>query len=697
MIDDETKQKIFDATTIYDVVSDFVNLTKRGANYVGLCPFHNEKTGSFTVSPSKNIFKCFGCGESGGPVQFIMLHEKLTYPEALRYLAKKYHIDVVEKQLTPEEIAVQSKEEAMYAVNDWAQKYFEDQLYNTPSGKSLGYSYFVERGFSENTMKKFCLGYCQDEYHTLFDAAKKKGFKEEHLLATGLVTKNDKGYYADKFRGRVIFPIFSVSGRVVGFGGRILGAKTAQSAKYLNSPESEIYQKRKILYGLYHAKNAICKYDCCYLVEGYTDVISMHQSGIENVVASSGTSLTEEQIRAIRRFTKNITVLYDGDFAGIKASIRGIDMLIKEDMNVKVLLLPDGEDPDSFARSHNAVDFVNFINENQENFIRFKIKILLNDVHNDPHKRAEAINNIVETISFISDIVTREVYIQEAATLLDVDERVLVRQVAQMRKKHFEEEQKKASINNARYNSESMPDNSGIIPVMDNQNDTDNHSKPNTPIIDSISPSNSRISTSKSDLPKDKYFCAERNIIHYLICYPKYPMVDADSNAVILYDNVISALSDVARDNKIFTYDVFNDILSTIGANMLNVNEKDIQQLLLNSENPLIAKIAGDCIMLEEDKLARELKAYPYEGKDPNYEKQHIEEVKDIFFGRVVDNVSDVINEYKSLIVKDKIKILEKDFSDAFNAGDLSKAEQIKSDMNYYNDIISFLSHSEDE
>ena len=432
MIDDETKQKIFDATTIYDVVSDFVNLTKRGANYVGLCPFHNEKTGSFTVSPSKNIFKCFGCGESGGPVQFIMLHEKLTYPEALRYLAKKYHIDVVEKQLTPEEIAVQSKEEAMYAVNDWAQKYFEDQLYNTPSGKSLGYSYFVERGFSENTMKKFCLGYCQDEYHTLFDAAKKKGFKEEHLLATGLVTKNDKGYYADKFRGRVIFPIFSVSGRVVGFGGRILGAKTAQSAKYLNSPESEIYQKRKILYGLYHAKNAICKYDCCYLVEGYTDVISMHQSGIENVVASSGTSLTEEQIRAIRRFTKNITVLYDGDFAGIKASIRGIDMLIKEDMNVKVLLLPDGEDPDSFARSHNAVDFVNFINENQENFIRFKIKILLNDVHNDPHKRAEAINNIVETISFISDIVTREVYIQEAATLLDVDERVLVCQVAQM-------------------------------------------------------------------------------------------------------------------------------------------------------------------------------------------------------------------------------------------------------------------------
>ena len=236
MIDDETKQKIFDATTIYDVVSDFVNLTKRGANYVGLCPFHNEKTGSFTVSPSKNIFKCFGCGESGGPVQFIMLHEKLTYPEALRYLAKKYHIDVVEKQLTPEEIAVQSKEEAMYAVNDWAQKYFEDQLYNTPSGKSLGYSYFVERGFSENTMKKFCLGYCQDEYHTLFDAAKKKGFTEEHLLATGLVTKNDKGYYADKFRGRVIFPIFSVSGRVVGFGGSILGAKTAQSAKYLNSP-----------------------------------------------------------------------------------------------------------------------------------------------------------------------------------------------------------------------------------------------------------------------------------------------------------------------------------------------------------------------------------------------------------------------------------------------------------------------------
>lgn len=695
MIDNETKQKIFDAAMIYDVVSDFVNLTKRGSNYVGLCPFHNEKTGSFIVSPSKNIFKCFGCGESGGPVQFVMKHEHLDYPDALRFLAHKFHIDIVEKQLSPEQMAVRSKEEAMYAVNEWALHYFEKQLYETADGKALGYSYFVERGFSEATMRKFSLGYCQNDYHALLNAARAKGFKDDPLLATGLVTKNDEGAFFDKFRGRVMFPIFSVSGRVVGFGGRILTAKSSQLTKYLNSPESEIYQKRRILYGLFQAKNSICKNDCCYLVEGYTDVISMHQSGIENVVASSGTSLTEEQIRLIRRFTKNITVLYDGDFAGIKASLRGIDMLLKEDMNVNVLLLPDGEDPDSFARSHNAVDFVNYISQNQENFIRFKIKILMKDIQNDPYKRADAINNIVETISYISDIITRELHVQEASSLLGVSENVLARQVAEMRKKHFQAQQAAANKGNG---SPSAPSTGGNSGVSDSGASglTDIGASGLTDSGASALRGNNAVSPAV-DPTRNNYYIAEQNIVHYLVCYPKYSMDYGDKTNVPLYYCVLKSLKDVMKDGKYFTNDVMNDIVRTIGDNLEDNDEKQIQQILVNSENPTISKIAGDCLILESDKLNIELKSYPYEGKNPKQEKEHYDEITEIFYNRVVEEVSDVVNEYKLLVVKDMIKKMEQEFSEAFNANDLDKARRVKNEIDRYHEMFSILSNAKKE
>ena len=429
----------------------------------------------------------------------------------------------------------------------------------------------------------------------------------------------------------------------------------------------------------------------------------MHQSGVENVVASSGTSLTEEQIRLIHRFTNNITVLYDGDFAGIKASLRGIDMLLKEGMNIKVLLLPDGEDPDSFARSHNAVDFVNYINENQEDFIRFKIKILLKDVNNDPFKRAEAINNIVDTISLISDLVIREVYIKEASVLLNVTETVLVRQVAQKRRERYAKDKSVASnprsisensdnqnnSNNGKYTSESTANTANTV-------NTANTAVDNTP---NASPTKSEAPASTIPVVSnnDKYFISEKNIIHYLICYPKYEIESANKEDVTLLSGIKESLSDIARGGKYFTHDVFNEIFSIINDNINNIDEKAMQQKLLNSENPLIAKITGDVLLFEEDKLKKELEAYPYEGKDEEFKKQHDEEVKQIFYNNVVNNVSEVVNEYKALIIKDLLKPLEKDLIAAYNKNDKQKAELINSDIKRYQEILSYFFHSEEE
>jgi DNA primase len=432
MIDKLTTDKIHDAAQIVDVVSDFITLKKRGVNYVGLCPFHEDRTPSFYVSPSKNICKCFSCGEGGTAVQFIMKHEQISYVEALRYLAKKYHIEIKERELSDEERRVQSDRESMMVVNSWAQKHFTSRLYEHEEGKAVGLPYFVERGFREETIRKFQLGYSPNSRNDLSRSALEHGFNEAYLLKTGLVYQREDGTVADRFHGRVIFPVHTLSGKVVAFGGRILGKKD-KVAKYVNSPESEIYHKSSELYGIYFAKQAIVKADKCYLVEGYTDVISMHQTGIENAVASSGTSLTYGQIRLIHRFTNNITVLYDGDAAGIKAAIRGIDMLLEQGMNVKVVLLPEGEDPDSFARSHNSFDFTLFIKEHEVDFIRFKANLLLKDAENDPIKRANLIKEMMETVAVIPDNIIRSVYIRECSNLFDEREQILINEVMKIR------------------------------------------------------------------------------------------------------------------------------------------------------------------------------------------------------------------------------------------------------------------------
>lgn len=437
MIDQQTIDRINDASRIEDVVGDYVTLRKRGVNLLGLCPFHNEKTPSFTVSPAKGIFKCFGCGKGGNSVHFIMEHEQLSYVEALKYLARKYHIEVVEKELTPEEEAAKNDRESMLLVNEFAQKYFTNILHNHIDGKAIGLGYFRERGFRDDIILKFQLGYCLDEKDSFTQSALKSGYQKEFLVKTGLTFEGENNYVADRFRGRVMFPVHSLSGKVLAFGGRIL-KKDDKLAKYVNSPESEIYHKSNELYGIFFAKQAIVKHDRCFLVEGYTDVISMHQSGIENVVASSGTSLTPGQIRLIHRFTENVTIIYDGDPAGIKASLRGIDLLLEEGMNIKVLLLPEGDDPDSFARKHNSSDFIDFVKENSVDFIRFKTGLLLDDAGDDPIKRAGLVQDIVRSIAIIPNQIIRAEYVKECSTLLSVQEQFLYHEINKIKNKELE-------------------------------------------------------------------------------------------------------------------------------------------------------------------------------------------------------------------------------------------------------------------
>ena len=448
MIDQATIDRINDAARIEDVVGDYVTLKRRGVNLIGLCPFHNEKTPSFNVSPAKGIFKCFGCGKGGNAVHFIMEIEQLNYYEALKFLARKYHIEVHEKELTPEEVAARNERESLFLVNEYAQKYFTDTLWRHVDGKAVGMSYFHERGFRDDIIRKFQLGYSLDQRDAFTRAALKAGYNKDYLVKTGLTMEYDDGRLNDRFRGRVMFPVHSLSGKVVAFGGRVL-RKSDKMAKYVNSPESDIYHKSNELYGIYFAKQAIVREDRCYLVEGYTDVISMHQCGIENVVASSGTSLTGGQIRLIHRFTNNVTVLYDGDAAGIKASIRGIDLLLEEGMNIQVLLLPDGDDPDSFAKSHNASDFIAFIKENSTDFIRFKTKLLMEDAGNDPIKRAGLVTDIVRSIAIIPDQIIRAEYVRECSNLLNVGEQTLYYEINKIkgreREKRFTEQHRQGT------------------------------------------------------------------------------------------------------------------------------------------------------------------------------------------------------------------------------------------------------------
>ncbi len=435
MIEKTVVDKIFDAANVYEVVSDFVNLKKRGVNYLGLCPFHNEKTPSFTVSPSKGIYKCFGCGKGGNAVNFIMDHESLSYAEALKWLAKKYNIEIIEKEKTDEDIRRENESESMLVVNQFAHKYFINNLHQHKDGQNIGLAYFHERGFHDAIIQKFEAGYSLDEKDAFTNAALAKGYKLDFLNKTGLtITKEETQYSFDRFRGRVMFPIHALSGKVLGFGGRIL-KHDEKAAKYMNSPESEIYHKSKVLYGLYFAKKAITQKDECFVVEGYTDVMAFHQVGIENVVASSGTALSDDQIRLIKRFSSNVTMIFDGDEAGVKASLRGIDMVLEQGMNVKVLSLPDGEDPDSFSKKTGASELLSHIEKNKTDFISFKTKLLLSDAAHDPVQRARLIGDITRSIAIIPDGITRSVYVKECSRMMDVDEQVLYSEINKQRRK----------------------------------------------------------------------------------------------------------------------------------------------------------------------------------------------------------------------------------------------------------------------
>lgn len=627
MIDKQTVDKILDAAQIVDVVSDFVTLRKRGVNYIGLCPFHDEKTGSFTVSPAKGIFKCFGCGKGGGPVHFIMEHEQLDYPGALKYLAKKYHIEVVEKELTPEEQQSQSDREAMFAVNTWAQSYFTQQMNNTADGRAIGLSYFRGRGFTDETIAKFGLGYCLDKSDAMTMAALNSGYKADFIEKCGLGSRRDNGTWYDRFRGRVIFPVHTLSGKVVAFGGRVL-KKDDKTAKYVNSPESEIYHKSNELYGIYFAKQSIVKQDRCFLVEGYTDVISMHQAGITNVVASSGTSLTPGQIRLIHRFTPNITVLYDGDAAGIKASIRGIDLLLEEGMNVKVVLLPDGEDPDSYAQNNNASDFIDFIDKNQVDFIRFKIQLLLDDVGDDPLKRAQLTSDVARSIALIPDVATRREYIHSCYNILDLQaESVLYDKVENiLRDKEKKEFERRANGDYSHYNYSNDPN--VVVEVESREENV--------------------------DLVKKEYLChvEEMNILHYLVRYGgDYLFALEDGTLQTVGGFILKSLAELAgEDGNIFHNPLHQRMLDEMREIEAGVSTA---KYFTNHIDPNISAKAAELLTDKYTLSKIHTKQDEYTG-DPANEKakrEHQVKLETQRKENLAREVNTVIHEYKSAII----------------------------------------------
>ena len=614
MIEKATIDRIFDAADIVEVVSDFVSLKKRGVNYLGNCPFHNEKTPSFTVSPAKGIYKCFGCGKGGNSVKFIMDHEQLTYAEALKWVAKKYHIEVVEKELTSEQREQQDARESMLIVSNYAQQAFSKNLLDTEEGKAVGLSYFKERGFTEKTIEKFELGYCRKASDSFSKQALSKGYKESFLISTGLSIKGNNGSPFDRFSERVMFPIHNLMGRVIGFGGRTLRTDTKKIAKYLNSPASEIYDKSKVLYGIFFAKKAIAQNDRCYLVEGYTDVISMHQAGIENVVASSGTALSSDQIRLIKRFTPNITVLFDGDAAGIKAALRGIDMILEEGLNVKVVLLPDGEDPDSYARAHNATGFHDFISENEADFITFKTKLLLNDTKGDPIKKSNLISDIVRTISVIPNGITRSLYIKECSTLMGVDEKTLHAEINKIlyknKEKRWKDEQK------------TSPPNPTGEPLAVQLPDVNKYEKFETEIIrilltypDKVLFTISNDNEANEDITTVNYICREvNNEIEFIT--PAYK---------IIFDEVKSG----SESSSFFDGNYF-----------------------IHHENQLVAKVAAD-LMLDEHTIS---KMWSKKGSYISTEEDNLK--------RTIDNA---ISGYKYELVMNILKDIETKLKDLTN------------------------------
>ena len=603
MIDQATIDRIMDAAQIVDVVSEFVTLRRRGVNYVGLCPFHNEKTPSFSVSPSKGVCKCFSCGKGGNVVHFIMEHEQLNYYEALKWLAKKYGIEVKERELSDEEKQAQSIRESLFLINDFANSYFQSILHNHPDGQAIGMSYFRQRGFRDDIIRKFQLGFSTESRDALYQEAKKKGFNTDYLVKTGLCYTRDDGQLRDRFWGRVMFPVHTLSGKVVAFGGRVLKTD-GKVAKYVNSPESEIYHKSRELYGIYFAKQAIVKQDKCFLVEGYTDVISMHQAGVENVVASSGTSLTSGQIRMIHRFTNNITVLYDGDMAGIKASIRGIDMLLEEGMNIKVMLLPDGDDPDSFARKHNATEFQEYITAHEVNFIRFKTNLLMADAGDDPYKRATLITDIVKSISVIPEAIVRSEYIKECSQMLHIEERILVSEVAKLRKEKVEAQAKSAAQRENAKTSQTATTAGTATSSLEGANDVvtehpaaTSQDTPPPPIgIDdaSIAPQVAPTAFASHTPIQSPLYAKELLIIQQLIRHGEKVMyIDEDNKKEVTVAEYVA--SDLGIDELAFTTPLFNEILQEL---LQHLGQPDFtaEHHFIAHANPALSRLAVDLI-----------------------------------------------------------------------------------------------------
>lgn len=582
MIDRSTVDRILDAAVITDVIGGFVSLRRRGSNYIACCPFHNEKTPSFSVSPSKGIFKCFGCGKAGNVVTFIMEHEHLSYTEALKFLGKKYGIEVRDKEETAEELALRQRHESLLAVSEYAAGFFSETLFRDPMGQAVGLSYFRDvRGFTEETVRKFGLGYAPGG-NRLSEKAVQAGYRPEFLIATGLSVERQNGSLADRFYDRVIFPIHSLSGRVIAFGGRTL--RTDKSvAKYVNSPETEIYSKSHSLYGIFQARNAIGRMDKCYLVEGYTDVISLHQAGIENVVASSGTSLTTGQIRLIRRFTQKVTVLYDGDAAGIKASLRGIDMLLEEGMEVKVVLFPDGDDPDSFARKHQAEEIYDFLNRHEQDFISFKYDLLSEDIARDPIRKAELIHEIIRTISLIPDQIVRTVYAEESARRLEVKQELLLSEIAKARRKYIESGQYQQRRDEERERPETTP--------ADTSTDTGSHSS-SRPRQETPIPAPVRIMES-----------VEKELIYYLVKFGEFPIHFEESQQYLAEQPVRQITvseyiaAELANDELQLTVPLYRKAYEAYFRIRTDDGTQDrIQQRLINGEDPEITRLVLDLI-----------------------------------------------------------------------------------------------------
>ncbi len=578
MIKQEVIDKVLETARIEEVVGDFVDLKKRGTSLIGNCPFHHEKTPSFHVSVSKGIYKCFGCGVGGDSLKFVMELEKFSYPEAIRYLADKYSIQIEEVERSPAQLAAQDKRESLYVLSAWASKFFAEQLWKTEMGQVIGLNYFKERGYREDIIKKFELGYSPEEWTALVDKAQLAGFHPDYLAASGLaIERDDKSLY-DRFRGRVMFPIHNLTGRVIGFGGRTL--KTDKKvAKYVNSPESEIYHKSDVLYGLNFAKKAIMEEDNCYLVEGYADVLSVHQAGVENVVSSSGTSLTTGQIKLISRFTKNVTILYDGDEAGIKASLRGTDMLLEEGLNVKVLLFPDGNDPDSYVQKFGATAFKDYVKSNQQDFIFYKTNILLRDANNDPIKRAEVIRDVVESIALIPDEIKVSVFIRECSSLLDIEERILLAELNKIRLNRA----KKADKDAAR-KTQSPPPNTGMPPFgMDGPPPdffmTDDE-RAGLPPIESV----------EQPAQLTPEILQEREIVRILINYGDYLATWEGDGDIPVAGLLLGNISDIEFKDKAAAY-----ILNVYREAAEKYEIPDTKQFYSNSD-PAIADLAINCV-----------------------------------------------------------------------------------------------------